>query len=161
MISPLNVPNGYRMALGFLEECDLAYSSLSIKDLIVVDLGADFGSSTYWFLQKGASKVIAFESDSQYNVVLKQLAYGDPRVEVFGEWTGEYIPGDILKMDIEGGERLLTQELLERYPQFAIAIHHTLPESEYKRLETMLEAHGGKISYKTGDGIEVVYVKSL
>ena len=100
--------------------------------MVVCDAGADFGCSPYWFIKHGVSKVIAFESNPIWNAQMKQLAYGDPRVIIHDTWDGSYYPADILKVDVDGPETLLTEPVLERYSQWAIAIHSFIDPKEYR-----------------------------
>jgi len=95
------------------ENYDECWGFISYRDKIVLDLGADYGSTAYYFLKKGAKKVIAVEGNSEY---FKQLLsnYGnDDRVVCVEKWieTPEDMeqlvarfPCDIVKVDIEGAE---------------------------------------------------------
>jgi len=78
-----------------------------------MDLGADYGSTVYYFLKKGAEKVIAVEGDETLASKLKENYGDDPRVQCVTKWisNAKHIeqlirsyPCDIAKVDIEGAE---------------------------------------------------------
>jgi len=105
--------------VAYWQEYAKAYSYFDVKELVVLDIGADIGSSAVWFLQHGAKKVICYS--------LEQQGFFDERIEWHGEWNGEYIPADLLKMDCEGCECKLSIELLNRYKYYYVAIHTGTP----------------------------------
>jgi 16S rRNA A1518/A1519 N6-dimethyltransferase RsmA/KsgA/DIM1 with predicted DNA glycosylase/AP lyase activity len=77
----------------------------------VLDLGAGCGETVFFFLNHGASRVIAVEPDP---TAIKHLAhnYGrDPRVTIIPE------PVDFIKIDIEGAEKNMIIE-----PHFQVAM---------------------------------------
>jgi predicted rRNA methylase YqxC with S4 and FtsJ domains len=47
----------------FNENYDLHWNYTSFKDKLVLDIGADYGTTAEFFLKKGAKKVIAVEGD--------------------------------------------------------------------------------------------------
>jgi len=47
----------------FNEDYNECWGCVSYKDKTVLDLGADYGSTVYYFLKNGAKKVIAVEGD--------------------------------------------------------------------------------------------------
>ena len=49
-----------RQFTDYFEEALEAYN-IDVKDRVVVDIGADWGSSSLYFLARGARKVIAFD----------------------------------------------------------------------------------------------------
>ena len=53
--------------------------------------------------------------------------------------------GEILKMDIEGGEeRLLSKSYLDNFQEFIIALHpQCIKARSYKRLSNLLKSNGG------------------
>jgi hypothetical protein len=88
---------------------------------IVFDLGSDWGSTTEFFLDKGARLVVAIESNHEYcelfkkylkqdlevgKAVLRELLVNHETMGVYKAMLYEYLP-DIVKMDIEGYERYI------------------------------------------------------
>ena len=84
----------------------------------VLDLGADEGSTAYWFLEQGASFVCAVEKNPEYLASLRKNTAMDDRVYVPINMKGIESSDDIeslifawkphiVKMDIEGDERFL------------------------------------------------------
>lgn len=68
----------------FEEEYPQAYGSLDRRGKVVADVGADIGPSVYYFLSRGAKKVIAFEKKTALREELEGNCAGDERVEVRG-----------------------------------------------------------------------------
>jgi predicted RNA methylase len=100
----------------YYEGYNAHWNYFSFKDKIVLDLGADYGSTAYFFCKKGASRVIAVEGNRDYFVRLQEYAlkylYIVPielmvdSEEDITQLISKYSP-DIVKVDIEGAERLL------------------------------------------------------
>jgi hypothetical protein len=87
------------------------YGTLDYTNAVVLDIGADFGSSPAFFLSKGAKHVIACECDPAWYQRLEEWAKGQP-VTVVGEVTPENIgtlveQADVVKVDCEGCEAML------------------------------------------------------
>jgi hypothetical protein len=100
----------------------------------ILDLGADYGSTAWYFLKKGAKLVVAVEGDpgraqtlainsSKYGFTSFEETINSPRdVERF---LKNYF-FDIVKVDIEGAEINLlncSSELLEKVPFWMIESH--------------------------------------
>ena len=96
-------PEGYEAHWGYT----------NFEDKTVLDLGADYGSTTSWLFQKGAKKIIAVECDRERFDKLLQN-YGDDKDVVclrekilsgiqIVKLVDTYKP-DLVKMDIEGDE---------------------------------------------------------
>jgi hypothetical protein len=139
------------------------YQYLKVKDKTVVDIGADFGNSPYWFLMHGAAKVIAYESDKSQNHMLHNNFDPFPSlVEIHDTWLGAMPIGDILKIDCEGCEVLLAADYISRFSQYAIALHPDwIPKEKYDMLKGAILDSGGRFVYATPDKKEEVYVKTI
>ena len=138
--------------VAYWKEYAYTYSFFDVKGLVILDIGADIGSSAIWFLQHGAKKVICFSLEPQ--------VFFDERIEWHGEWKGEYVPADLLKVDCEGCECLLTEELISKYKYYYIAIHTGTPC--FERLKAYLDKHATPIFKTTSsEGItEIMYAGS-
>ncbi len=59
-------------------------------------------------------------------------------------------------MDIEGGEKYLTEEMLKQYSQFAVGLHPTkLSKEDFQRLSSAVKNCGGHLNWM--EGTEYVY----
>jgi precorrin-6B methylase 2 len=95
---------------------DRHWNFTTFKNKAVLDLGADYGSTAYYFLQKGAIKVIAVEGDPQLASKLKENCQRFKKIvpvetfidssEKIEKLISDYHP-DLVKVDIEGYEKLL------------------------------------------------------
>lgn len=133
------------------------YGLLDVKGKTVVDVGGYNGDTVAYFLDKGAAHVTVYESNDQYRAELTAKHANDARVSICGAWNGEALPqADVLKMDIEGGEKYLTAELLQQYTQFSIGLHPTkLSEQDFERLLGVIKKLGGRLTWI--EGTELVY----
>jgi len=118
------------------EDYDAHWNFTSFRNKIVLDLGADYGSTAYYFLRKGAVKVIAVEGDPQLAEKLRRTFQNDKRVICIHSFINEtkqisdlishYHP-NLVKMDIEGYEKVipgLSQEDLKG-TEWLIETHST------------------------------------
>ena len=121
-----------------------SYGRIDYRGKTVVDIGAFDGDSASFFLNRGATSVIAFESDQRINAKLIEKFKDDRRVVAMGSWNGQPIYGDVLKMDCEGCEVNLTQSLLAQYPEYVIGLHpDALGPQRYESIVKMIAATGG------------------
>jgi len=98
------------------ENYDAHWGFASFEGKSILDIGADWGSTVYYFLQHGAKKVVAVEGDKKQaselfanfnntlNVVCVEMMVKS--AEQFEQLISKYKP-DIVKCDIEGDERFL------------------------------------------------------
>ena len=148
----------------FYEYC-LFYAPLNYKNKVVVDYGADIGSSAIYFLSKGATKVIGIEIDKKAKNISKNLKFNEFNFKnAFAYTTQKHPKGDILKMDIEGAEKdILTKEYLKTFQQFAIGLHpFAYTTYFYNKLEKIILNLGGKrYGMVSSQGkSEIVYIKT-
>lgn len=97
------------------EDFEKFYGFVNFKNKVVLDLGADYGSTTQFFLEKLAKKVISVESDTRLFKMLVEYFKSDNRViplnllvtgKKIEELISKYHP-DLVKIDIEGYEKYL------------------------------------------------------
>lgn len=136
-----------RQFTDYFEEALEAYN-IDVKDRVVVDIGADWGSSSLYFLARGARKVIAFD-----RVEPKLQLKG---IEWHGLWNGSYVPGDILKVDCEGCECNADPSLFFQYETSLVAVHRFAPC--YSAPSGLLREHNCAKVFTTKDGWEEVYL---
>lgn len=91
------------------------YGLLDVRDQVVLDLGAERGSTAQYFLAEGASKVLVSERDPKHVARLHAQADTDSRIVVlrpllkpvlYERWMAAHQPSRV-KCDIEGGEEHL------------------------------------------------------
>ena len=88
----------------------------SLKGKTVLDIGAGCGETAQFFFDQGAVRVVCVEADYKaasyiaYNVA-KSYRWGETEIHGGVPFALEHlsIPHDFLKMDIEGGEKILTE----------------------------------------------------
>lgn len=111
------------------------YGKLNLKGRIILDIGADWGSTPHFFISQGAKQVIAVEGNDGYYKRMKENFRDDPRVTpIFryireprdiGKLIEEHKP-DIVKIDCEGCERHLpmVQKYILKIPsEYIIETH--------------------------------------
>ena len=62
------------------EDFERDWGFLDVDGKVVLDLGADYGSTAAFFLSKGAAKVICVESYAPDYAALAELSLREPRV---------------------------------------------------------------------------------
>jgi FkbM family methyltransferase len=62
------------------EDYDSHWGFTSFKGKVVLDLGADYGSTAHYFLRRGARRVVAVEGDPRLAEELEENFRGDGRV---------------------------------------------------------------------------------
>jgi hypothetical protein len=143
--NPSGVKRKYEMILRFLvrrapvpiyhEDYNAHWKYFSFKDKTILDLGADYGSTAYFFGKNGASKVIAVEGDKTFFNKLQKYALKYKYIipielmikseEDIMRLIFNYSP-DIVKVDIEGAERLLidsSEDCLNMVDEWLIETH--------------------------------------
>lgn len=113
---------------------DLEYGRLAVEGRIVLDLGAERGTTAQYFLAKGASRVYVSERDPAYRGRLARWASIEPRVRTlppldtpadYRDWMERIQPAAV-KVDIEGAEALLLEcpdEAIAMPREYAIETH--------------------------------------
>ena len=117
------------------EDFEAEYGHVDYKDKRVLDIGAEIGTTAYFFLTKGAREVIAVEGYEPYFRELVKNINGDSRVKPVNLWitsekdferlVEEHNP-DIVKVDIEGAEISLikvSSEVLSKPSAWIIETH--------------------------------------
>lgn len=95
------------------EDYDKEYGILDYRGKIILDLGADYGSTAEFFLERGARKVIAIEGNKgRYDGLVNNSKWMKNIIPIFvflnnpkqfSELINKYKP-DIIKSDLDGGE---------------------------------------------------------
>lgn len=131
------------------EDYNKHWNFISFQNKIILDLGADYGSTAYHFLRKGASKVIAVEGDSRLASKLKAYFQNNNKVIAIEEFIDspkkiealitKYRP-NLIKVDIEGAEKyILGINNAEHISEWLIEAHSN---EIYQALSTFLVGHG-------------------
>ncbi|MFZ0965711.1 MAG: hypothetical protein WAN82_03690 [Candidatus Bathyarchaeia archaeon] len=124
------------------EDYNLHWNYTSFKDKVVLDLGADYGSTAQFFLQLNARKVIAVESNGEYFRKLRKNFGKNAQVVCIPKHISSpkhleslirLFEPDIVKVDIEGAEEHLhgvNKDAIESIKEWLIETHsHKLSES--------------------------------
>jgi len=109
--------------------------ALTVKDKVVLDIGADIGSTADYFLRMGAKQVIAVEGHKDLYAALEENAKKIPQIKAvykligcyggFEELIKEYRP-DVAKIDCEGMElHMISMDdaILRLVKSYMIEIH--------------------------------------
>lgn len=149
------------------ENYDHHWGFASFHNKTVLDIGADYGSTASYFLQNGAKRVIAVESNPKLFNRLVAHYTGDPLVTAINlevreaqqieNLINKFKP-DILKSDCEGCELLLIKvekRALKTVPEFLIETHdHILKRPINSQIERLFRTLG--YSYATYEVIPSV-----
>lgn len=109
------------------------YGCVDFTDKTVLDIGADWGGTPAFFLSKGARSVIGVDGNRHYVEKMRDHFKDDPRVlplyvyvkvsQQLCDLIQIYKP-DLVKVDCEGCERLLTEiPNLDLCPEYLIEVH--------------------------------------
>ncbi len=115
------------------EDCDAHWNYTSFKDKVILDLGADYGSTVRYFLKKGARFIIAVEGNPKLAQELKKRYQSSGKVMceelMIGstEDLNKFICRkdiDVAKVYIEGAEKfLLSIPSIVNIPTWLIETH--------------------------------------
>lgn len=133
------------------------WAYLDYTNKLILDIGADYGTTASWFLnEQGAQRVICIEgADGHYENLVKNTLDDNQTVarqyfltngSDFENLINEYKP-DIVKVDIEGWERMLVDvnpEIL-RIPDAYILETHTA--DIYCDLQALFEENGFEVDH--------------
>ncbi len=93
---------------------DSMYGGVDYTDAVVLDIGADYGTTARYFFSRGASQVIVSERNPLWRAKLKTFAEEDARLTVIEVFTTENATTilalhqpDVVKVDCEGCEKFL------------------------------------------------------
>ena len=126
-----------------------SYGSINWKTKVVLDIGADIGSSALFFLMNGADYVYLLEKEQEYKTTYKSIKQKYPILKnsiMLNNLADMPNDIDVLKMDCEGCEsNLLTEELLNKANEFVIGLHKPqLDDYQFEQKKKLLERHGAK-----------------
>ncbi len=156
----------------YYEECEKFYSTLDVKDKIVVDIGCDFGTTPMYFLNKGATNVFGYSKDKQYfhnihyrhhNINKEPSAISTIICTIKRVKTKIELSDIVLKSDCEGCEWNFTKEFIESFDDWIIAVHTPITnESLYQYIKENGINIGNQISGKNRIVEEIgIYKKVL
>jgi hypothetical protein len=114
------------------EDYETSWGVANYLDKIVLDVGADVGSTALFFIERGAKNIICVDTDTSG---LTKNAQEIPQiskivnVNIQDKYTMERVlleTADIVKMDIEGAEMWLLEvdpRILQQHKEYIIEIH--------------------------------------
>lgn len=147
------------------EDYDKHWNFTSFKNKTILDLGADYGSTAYYFLRKKASKVIAVEGDPQLASKLRLYFQNGDEVVTIEDFIDspkkieklifEYHP-NLVKVDIEGSEKYLLEiDNVEQVNEWLIEAHS---DEIYQALSKFLVGHSFYVrSFNYVDNLKIIY----
>lgn len=96
-----------------------------LKNKTVLDVGAGCGETAWLFFLLGANKVICVEPDKKACALLKKNLRGFPIQVINAPFNLRHLhlKHDFMKMDCEGGEKLLLPYLTEKLKPCVIEVH--------------------------------------
>lgn len=126
------------------EDYESMYGSLNYENKVVLDVGADYGSTAAFFLKKGAKQIIAVEGSLNLRRNLRINAKILKSVIAINMWITHpkhfetlittYHP-DIVKVDCEGCETNLfkiSNIIFNQVPEYIIETHSNTLQEELK-----------------------------
>jgi hypothetical protein len=152
-----------------IEFWDEEYGMVDYRGKVVMDIGADWGRTADYFLQKGARLVIAVEGREDRYSKLKDNAHliggivpillwiTEPRD--FAKFIKKYRP-DVVQVDCEGCEEHLFEipdALFSLVPEYLVETHnHPL----FSAMKEKCVKNGYEIvNVKSSNGLKVVYAR--
>ena len=147
--------------------CEEFYSKLDVRDKIVIDMGDDFGTTPMYFLRRGAQTVIGFSKDEQYfhdihykhyNLNVNNFTFSTI-ISSIKRFKEETTPDAlVLKSDCEGCEWNFTQEFIELFEDWIIAVHTPIENNE---LYNYIKENGELIGKEEGSEIGIYKKKKV
>jgi len=154
------------------EDYNLHWNYTSFKDKVLLDLGADYGSTAQFFLQLKAKKVIAVESDEGYfRKLLKNFGKNTQVVCIPKHISSpkhlesliRLFEPDIVKVDIEGAEEHLlgvNKDAIESVKEWLIETHSCKLSESVTGLLSELNYNVQKVyEINPARGVVVLYAK--
>ena len=133
------------------EDYDKHWGHTSFKGKTVLDIGADYGSTAYYFLKHGAKRVVAVEGDKRFISKLRKNYGRSQNVTCVNKWVScardievlvrKFKP-DIIKVDIEGSESHIlgvSPTVLCSVPEWLIEVHS---KDLFLKLDNLFTSHG-------------------
>lgn len=140
----------------FWYEYDDAYGWYDWHYKTVTMVGADCGSSSLYFILHGAKYIVAYEKDEdirkKWDNVCKEFNICE-KVEMRGEWIGQYPSTDVFVMDCEGCEHIIDFELLKGYKAVFLAVHDWTED----RVKLLRQMYRWKLVFVSDDGKELMF----
>ncbi|MGC8588904.1 MAG: hypothetical protein ACP5LI_07775 [Hydrogenobaculum sp.] len=142
-----------------------SYGKIFWYDKVVLDIGADIGSSALFFLLNGASKVYLVEKEEEYRQTYRKLKEKYPllqKTELIEPKDINKVQFDVLKMDCEGCEfYMLNEDLLTNSNEFVIGLHKPqLDEYQFEQKKRLIEKYGGRY-YGSVNNEEFLFIKTI
>lgn len=121
---------------GGVEDYNLIWGKVDYKGKVILDVGCDWGSTTDFFLQKGAKLVVGVDINKEWIKKFKEfrkkynLSCYCVRIDMSDFKVWEYLidlfEPDVVKSDCEGAEEFLFQisdEVFSTVPEYIIEYH--------------------------------------
>lgn len=154
------------------ENYNECWGHISYKNKVVLDLGADYGSTAYYFLKHGAKNVIAVEGDRDLALKLFRNYDKDPRVICIEKWISDHkdienlisFKPDVVKVDIEGSEIHINQaspKILSSVKEWLIEIHTKEVYEQLSKLFKNMKYKVFDIDYNIVGVYKIIYARAM
>ncbi len=129
------------------------YGSMDYEGKVVLDIGADYGTTATWFLEQGAKRVLVSEKNPEWYEQLVALAVEDPRIEItptidlktICELLHGWFP-QIVKVDCEGCEVVLLEVSPQLLTKPEVWVLETHTQMLYDELKERFRTLGYKVT---------------
>lgn len=137
----------------FVENYEQLYGYISYSNKIVLDIGADYGSTAKFFLRKGCKKVIAVEPELfLFHQLYKSASLKVTPIRLLVTDKRDFetlinLGADIVKVDCEGCEKFLLDVddlIFKKVKEYVIEIHNS---STLKAFQEKFKANGFTIKH--------------
>lgn len=153
----------YNLSRGpYDEDYNEQYGMLDYNDKVVLDIGADYGSTALFFLRNGAKKVIGIETNKDYFYILnkigkrvKEIVPIEFKIECgynISNLIKDYSP-DIVKMDCDGCEVFILQMVdgdIRLVKDWVIELHTI---NVYNFIKELFIKNGFEVKYSKMDSV--------
>lgn len=128
------------------EDFNEFWGFVDFQNKVILDIGADYGSTAYFFLQQGAAHIVCVECYKNHAMPLLDYAEREPRVEAFMKRISQaqdYVEllqkyqFDLAKVDGEGCEAYLLDvedKLFSTVPEYVIELHNASQSERARNL---------------------------
>ncbi len=139
-----------------------SYGKINWCGKVVLDIGADIGSSALFFLMNGASFVYLVEINDEYKKIYESLKSKYPilkKSKMIEKSEIKNLDFDVLKMDCEGCElTMLTENLIKKPYEFVIGLHKPpLDNYQFEQKKKLIEKYDGEY-YGNVNNEEFVFI---
>ncbi len=144
------------------------YGALDVAGQVVLDAGAEYGTTAQYFLARGARRVLVSELEPGHRARLERAAEADARLQVlpplsaqnFESWMQAFAPSRV-KVDTEGAEASLLEVSQQAFTTPAAYVMETHTPALHAALIQRFESCGYTVrltrEFKRNPNVKVLY----